>query len=95
MRASIDTHHQTVTIRNRGKTEVLNLVYEPETWKESDNELKTEFESGMWEDSHTWYYSAFVLTLKEERPPIVEVEKIDVSQEKISHLPEEYAEDIG
>ena len=31
MRACIDMYHQTVTIRNYGKTEVLNLVYEPET----------------------------------------------------------------
>ena len=32
MWACIDMYHQTVTIGNHGKTEVLNLVYEPETW---------------------------------------------------------------
>ena len=30
MRACIEVYHQTVTIRNHGKTEVLNLVYEQE-----------------------------------------------------------------
>ena len=32
MRTCIYMYHQTVMIRNRGKTEVLYLVYEPETW---------------------------------------------------------------
>ena len=31
MQAGIDIYHQTVTIRNHGETEVLNLLYETET----------------------------------------------------------------
>ena len=51
MRACTDMYHQTVSVRNHGKTEVLNLVYEPETWDGSDDELKTESESDIREDS--------------------------------------------
>ena len=51
MRACIDMYHQTVTIGNHGKTEVLNLIYEPETWYGSDDELTTESESDIGEDS--------------------------------------------
>ena len=58
MRACIDIYHQTVTIRNHGKKEVLNLVYEPETWDGSDDELITESESDIGEDSDKEDYSA-------------------------------------
>ena len=94
MRACIDMYHQTVTIRNNGKTEVLNLVYEPETWDGSDDELTTESESDIAEDSDKGEYIAFVLTLKEDQVPIAEVEDIDLTGEKVSHLLEEYAADI-
>ena len=50
-------------IRNHGKTEVLNLVYEPETWDGSHDELTTESESEIGEDSDKGNYSVFVLTL--------------------------------
>ena len=36
-------YHQTVTIRNHGKTEVLNLVHELGTWDGSDDEITTGF----------------------------------------------------
>ena len=51
MRACTDMYHQTVLIRNHGKTEVLNLVYEPVTWDGSNDELKTKSESDIGEDS--------------------------------------------
>ena len=68
-------HHQMVTIRNHGKTEVLNLVYEPETWDESDEGLTNKSESDIGEDSEKRDYSAFVLTLKEDQVPSAELKK--------------------
>ena len=47
MRACIDMYHQTVTIRNHCKAEVLNLVHDTETWDGSEDELKTESESDI------------------------------------------------
>ena len=47
MCACIDMHQKTITIRNHGKIEVLNLVYEPETWDGSDDEFTTELESDI------------------------------------------------
>ena len=94
MRECIDMYQQTVAIKNHGKTEVLNLVYEPETWVESDDELTTESESDIGEDSDEGDYRAFVLTLKEDRFLINEVVEIDVTQEKVSHLSEEFAANI-
>ena len=94
MRACIDMYHETVTIRNNATTEELNLMYEPETWDGSDDELTTESERDIGEDSDKGYCCAFVLTLKEDRFTITEVEEIDVTQENISHLPEEYLVDI-
>ena len=35
-----------------------------------------------------------MLTLKEDHVCIAEIEEIDVTTEKVSHLPEEYAADI-
>ena len=52
----------------------MNLVHEPDTWDGSDDELTTEWESDIAEDSDRGDYSAFVLTLKEDRFPIIEVE---------------------
>ena len=60
MHACIDMYHQTVTIRNHGKTEVLNLMHEPETWDGSDDGLTTESESDIGEDSDKEDYSVFV-----------------------------------
>ena len=37
---------------------------------------------------------AMVINLKEDRLPITEVEEIDVTKEKVSHLSEEYVTDI-
>ena len=54
MRACIDRYHQTASIRN--------LVYEPEIWDGSDNELRTESENDIRKDSDREDYSAFVLT---------------------------------
>ena len=82
MRAWIDMYHQTVTIRNHGKTEVLNLVYEPETSDGWYGELETESESNIGEDLDKADYSTFVLTLKEDRFPSAEIEEIDVTEEK-------------
>ena len=92
--AFADVYQQTVTIRNRGKTEVLNLVYEPETWDGSDDELTTESESDIGEDLDKGDYSAFVLTLKEDKFPGTEIEEIDITGEKVSHLSEKYAADV-
>ena len=69
-------------------------MYEPETWDGSDEELTTQSESTISDDSDKRDYSAFVLTLKEYRFPITEIEEIDVTEEKVSHLPEKYAADI-
>lgn len=62
-----------VTVRNVGKTEVLNLTYEPETWYGSDTELKTDSENGVGEDLSTEDCSEFVLALGEDRFPIAEL----------------------
>ena len=60
----------------------------------SDDELTAESESHIGEDSDKGGYSAFVLTLKEDRLPITEIEEVNVTEKKVSHLPEEYAADI-
>ena len=86
-------YHQTVTIRNRGKTEVLNLVYEPETWDGSDDDLTTESESDFGQNSDKGDCIAFVLTSKEDRFPSTEIEEIEATEEKVSHLSEECAAD--
>ena len=75
-------YRQTVTIRNRGETEVLNVMYEPETWDGSYEELTTESGSEIVEASGKRDYSAFVLTLKEDRFPITEVKETEATQEK-------------
>ena len=51
MRACIDMYHQTATIRDHDKTEVLDFVHEPETWDGSDDELIAESESDIGKDS--------------------------------------------
>ena len=81
MRACVDMYHQTVTIRNHGKTEILNLVYKSETLDGSDDELTTESESEIGEDSDKEDRIAFVLTSKEDRFPITEVEEIYMTEE--------------
>ena len=73
---------------------MLNLLYEPETWDGSDNELTTESETDIGEDSGKGDYSAFVSTLKEDRFPRPKIEEIHVTEEKITHLLEEYTADI-
>ena len=70
-----DMHDQTVTIRSHGKTEVLNLVCETENSDGSNNQLTTESESDIGEDSGKGNHSAFVLTLKKDRFPRTEIEK--------------------
>ena len=72
----------------------MNLLYEPETWDGSDPELTTKSESDIGEDSNKGDYSAFVLSLKGDRFPSTEVKEIDLTEEKVSHLLEEYATDI-
>ena len=67
-------HQQTVTIRNH-KTEALNLVYEPETWDVSDDELTTESESDIGEGPDKEYYRTFVLTLKKIDFPALKLKK--------------------
>ena len=57
-------------------------MYESETWNGSGNELTTESESDIEEDSDKGDYSACVLTLKEHRFPSTEIEEIDVTEEK-------------
>ena len=44
MRAFLDIHHQSVTIRKNRKTELLNLLYEPEVWNGSDDEFTAQSE---------------------------------------------------
>ena len=63
-----------VKIRSHGKTEVLNLVYRPEMWDGSHDELTTESESDIGEDLDKGDYSAFVLTLKEDQVHTAEIE---------------------
>ena len=75
-------YRQTVTIRNRSKTEVLNLMYQPETWDGSYVELNTESGSDIGEDTGKGDYSVFILTLKEDRFPITDVKETDATQEK-------------
>ena len=60
MREWIDMYYQTVTTRNHGKTGVLNIVYQPETWDRSDDELMIESEGDIGEDSYKRDFSAFV-----------------------------------
>ena len=72
----------------------MNLLYETETWNGSDEKLTTESESDIGEDSDKGGYKPFVLTLKEDQVPIADVEEIEVTEEKLSHLPVEYAADI-
>ena len=52
----------------------MNLAKEPETWDRSDDELTTKSKSDIGEDSDKEDYSAFVLTLTEDRFPITELE---------------------
>ena len=63
-------------------------MYEPETRDRSDYEITTESESDIGEDSDKGDYGVFVLTLKEDRFPITEIEEIHVTEEKVSHLSE-------
>ena len=60
MRVCIGMYQQKVKIRNHGKTEVMNLVHEPQTCDGSDDELTTESEIGIGEDLNKGNYSAFV-----------------------------------
>ena len=94
MRACIDMHHQTVRIRNHGKTKVLNLLYEPENWGGSEDELTSESESDIGEDSDEGNYSAFLLTLNEYRFLMTEIDEIDATEEKVYHLSAEYAANV-
>lgn len=45
MHSRIHVYHQTFPIKKNGKPEALNIVYEPETWDGSDNELMTDSET--------------------------------------------------
>ena len=63
-------------------------------WDGSDDELTTESENDVEEDSDKGYYSSFVLMQEQEQGPITEVEEIDVTEKKIFRLPEQYSVDI-
>ena len=45
--ACMDLCHQTVKVRKNGKTETLNLVYEPEINEDTEDELTTDTESDI------------------------------------------------
>ena len=51
MRAYISIYLKTVTTRKNAKTEVLNLLYKPETLDGSDNQQTTDSETNIREDS--------------------------------------------
>ena len=65
MCASIDLYHQTVKVKKDDKTETLNLFYEPETYEDTEDELTTDTESDIGEDSAKHEYGASVLSLSD------------------------------
>ena len=94
MCACIDLYHQKVKVRKDGKTETVNLVYEPEMYEDTDDELTTDTESDIGEESDKDEYSAFLLTLSDvvDSP---DVEKyVDPVEDKVAHLSEEYAAEV-
>ena len=76
------------------KDRSIESLYEPDTCDGPDYELTTESESDIGKDLNKGYYIAFVLILKEDRFPIIEVEEIDVTEEKASYLPKECTADF-
>ncbi len=61
----IDLYHQTVKVRKDEKMETLNLVYEPEMYEDTEDELTTDTESDIGEDSAKHEYGASVLSLSD------------------------------
>ncbi len=80
-------------VRKMGK-ETLNQYNEPELWEDTEDELTTDTESDIGEESGKSDYSAFILTLDEESTPSIEKTEEDPVEEKVSHLSDEYAAEI-
>ncbi len=94
IRACFDLYHQAVKVRKDGKTETLNLVYEPEMYEDTEGELKTDTEGDIREESEKKAYSEFVLTLSDvvDSPDVVR--DGHPVEDKVAHLSEAYAADV-
>ncbi len=94
MCACIDLYHQTVKVRKDGKTETLNLVYEPEMYEDTDEELTTDTESDIGEESEKDEYSAFVLTFYDVADSSDVGKDVDPVEDKVAHLSDEYTAEV-
>ncbi len=73
------------------KTETLNLVYELEMYEDNEDELTTEAESDIGEETDKAEYSAFVPILSVIPESQFVEKRVDQVEEKLEHLSEEYA----
>ncbi len=94
MCACIDLYHQTVKVRKDEKIETLNLVYEPEMYEDTEDELTTDTESDIGVESDKDEYSAFVLTLSDITEASCIEKDVDQVEGKVAHLSGEYAAEV-
>ncbi len=73
---------------------MLNLVYEPEVFDDSDDELTTESETDVVEVSDNYEFSGFVMTLDATKETKNEPEEAELVRQKVKHLREEYAAEV-
>ncbi len=88
IRARIDIYSRTLQVSKDGKTEVLNLVYEPELFGDADDELTTDTESEIdaGEVSDKDEFSGFLMTLDATKEAENEPEEADLVRKTVEHL---------
>ena len=85
IRSRIDMYSQIVQVRKDGKTEVLNLVYEPKVFYDTDDELTTDTESETdgGEVSDKDEFSGFLMTLDATKEAKNEPEEAEFVRQKV------------
>ena len=96
LRMKIDKYHSTVKVKMNGKTDTLNLQYEPDVGDNTDDDFTSDSDShdDIGEDSDPGDYAGLVLTVNEKTVNAIGDGKEDLMTQKLSHLGPEYSQKL-
>ena len=95
LRMKIDKYHSTVKVKMNGKSDTLNLQYEPDVGNNTDDDFTsgTSSEEDIGEESDHEEYAGLVLTVSERHSSAADSsEGKDMMTQKLSHLEPEYSQ---
>ena len=94
LRMKIDKYHSTVKVKMNGKSDTLNLQYEPDIGDNTDDDFTSDSESeeDIGEDTDNEDYVGLVLTISEKNDGTVSERDGDMMAQKLSHLEPEYSQ---